>query len=81
MISPISLLTQHLLNSNKDAFQIATQCKFLEQAGKGTLKKEILQKWLGQDRLYAQAYIRFASILLADILLPSVVNPGSVSER
>jgi hypothetical protein len=74
-------LTQDLLDSDKDGFRIATQSKFLELAGRGKLSKEVLQKWLGQDRLYAQAYVRFASLLLANIKLPPVVDSNSINER
>jgi thiaminase len=74
-------LTQDLLDSDTEGFKIATQSKFLELAGKGKLSKEILQKWLGQDRLYAQAYVRFASLLLANVKLPSSINPKHINER
>ena len=74
-------LTQDLLDSDTKGFKTATQSRFLELAGRGKLSKEVLQKWLGQDRLYAQAYVRFASLLLANIKLPSVVDPNSINER
>jgi thiaminase len=74
-------LTQDLLDSDTEGFKTATQTRFLELAGRGKLSKEVLQKWLGQDRLYAQAYVRFASLLLANIKLPSVVDPNSINER
>jgi thiaminase len=74
-------LTQDLLDSDSESFKTATQSRFLELAGRGKLSKEGLQKWLGQDRLYAQAYVRFASLLLANIKLPSVVDPNSINER
>lgn len=74
-------LTQYLLNLDREAFKNATEAKFLEKAGKGTLSKEVLQKWLSQDRLYAQAYIRFASLLLANTPLPSTVAPEHVNEQ
>jgi thiaminase len=74
-------LTQDLLDSDTEGFKTATQTRFLELAGRGKLSKEVLQKWLGQDRLYAQAYVRFASLLLANNKLPSVVDPNSINER
>jgi thiaminase len=74
-------LTQDLLDSDKEGFHAATQSKFLELAGRGKLSKDVLQKWLGMDRLYAQAYVRFASLLLANIKLPSSINPKHINER
>jgi thiaminase len=74
-------LTQALLDSDTKGFKTATQSKFLELAGKGKLNKSVLQKWLGQDRLYAQAYVRFASLLLANIELPSSINSKHINER
>jgi thiaminase len=74
-------LTQHLLAHSPSAFKHATQSPFLSLAGSGTLSKTLLSEWLGQDRLYAQAYIRFASLLLANIPLPQTVDAGDVNER
>ncbi|KAH8807645.1 hypothetical protein F5884DRAFT_789754 [Xylogone sp. PMI_703] len=74
-------LTEHLFALDPEKFKVATQSKFLEKAGNGTLSKEILQEWLAQDRLYAQAYIRFASLLLANLPLPSTVSPNHINER
>jgi thiaminase len=74
-------VTAHLLALDPGQFQTATQATFLEKAGKGTLSKEMLQEWLSQDRLYAQAYLRFASLLLANIPLPSTVSPNHINER
>jgi hypothetical protein len=81
MPSPSTSLTSHLLSLSPSAFKSAAQSPFLERAGKGTLKKEVLQKWLSQDRLYAQAYIRFASLLLANMPLPEKVESGHVNEQ
>jgi thiaminase len=74
-------LTQHLLNLNPEAFKKATQTPFLAQAGKGTLSKEILQQWLSQDRLYAQAYVRFVSHIISSLRLPQSVSPQNINER
>ncbi|KAG0649967.1 putative transcription factor [Hyphodiscus hymeniophilus] len=79
-------LTTHLLSSTSEptgsnAFKNATQTPFLHHAGLGTLPKSTLSKWLAQDRLYAQAYIRFASLLLANVPLPSRVDPNHVNEQ
>ena len=81
MPSQLQSLTSYLLSCTASEFKIATQSKFLEQAGKGKLKRDILQSWLGMDRLYAQAYVRFAGLLLAGIKLPEVVNSEDVNER
>jgi thiaminase len=74
-------LANHLLTLNPEAFKAATQTPFLEKAGKGALSKEILQEWLAQDRLYAQAYLRFATLLLANIPPPTAVSPNHINER
>lgn len=78
---PDQTLTAHLLAHAPSAFKAATQSPFLTQAGNGTLAKTVVEEWLGQDRLYAQAYIRFASLLLANIPLPMRVEAGHVNER
>lgn len=74
-------LADHLITLYPAASKAATESSFLEKAGKGTLSKEALQEWLAQDRLYAQAYLRFASLLLANIPLPSTVSPNHINER
>src|SRR6266536_1294513 len=74
-------LTKHLLELDVSGFEKATRSRFLEKAGKGILSKEVLQQWLSQDRLYAQAYIRFASLLLANIPLPVFIKPNHINER
>ncbi|KAN0117664.1 heme oxygenase-like protein [Hyaloscypha variabilis] len=74
-------LTDHLMNLDPKSFQLATQVSFLEKAGHGTLSKEILQTWLSQDRLYAQAYMRFASLLLANIRLPLKIASEDINEK
>jgi thiaminase len=66
---------------DKAAFERATEAEFLEKAGKGTLDKRLLEKWLSQDRLYAQVYTRFASLLLANTHLPAAVEPEDVNEK
>ena len=74
-------LTTHLLSLDPQAFTQATQTPFLSHAGAGTLSKEVLQRWLAQDRLYAQAYIRFAALLLANVRLSGRVDGSSFEER
>lgn len=69
-------LTSLLRVTSKSAFEKATHHPFLEAAGKGELPKEKLSQWLAQDRLYAQAYVRFIGALLTKVVLP-VNNPHS----
>ncbi|KAH7383609.1 transcription regulator [Cadophora sp. MPI-SDFR-AT-0126] len=74
-------LSTHLLTLHPQAFTSATQTPFLSHAGAGTLPKDVLQKWLAQDRLYAQAYIRFAALLLANVRLSGRVDGDAFEER
>lgn len=73
-------LTSLLKVTNKSAFEKATKHPFLEAAGKGELPKEKLSQWLAQDRLYAQAYVRFIGGLLTKVVLPTS-DPHSRSKR
>lgn len=63
-------LTSSLLESSSDEFTAATQHPFLISAGKGTLAKHDLSRWLSQDRLYAETYISFITSLIARVTLP-----------
>ncbi|KAK5952193.1 hypothetical protein OHC33_006666 [Knufia fluminis] len=63
-------LTSALLGSSPDQFRAATQHPFLMSAGKGTLSKHDLSRWLSQDRLYAETYISFITSLIARVTLP-----------
>jgi len=63
-------LTSTLLESSSAEFKAATQHPFLVSAGKGTLSKHDLSRWLSQDRLYAETYISFISSLIARVTLP-----------
>ncbi|KAL4926227.1 putative transcription regulator PAB1642 [Aspergillus undulatus] len=65
-------LTTHLLTTTPDPLKTATTHPFLAHAGSGTLPKETLAQWLSQDRLYAQAYVRFMGLLLSKVHLPLV---------
>ncbi|OKL60358.1 hypothetical protein UA08_04097 [Talaromyces atroroseus] len=69
-------LTSLLKATNTAAFERATKHPFLEAAGKGEIPKERLSQWLAQDRLYAQAYVRFIGALLTKVVLPPC-NPNS----
>ncbi|KAI1107828.1 heme oxygenase-like protein [Jackrogersella minutella] len=75
-------MTEYLLSSPEitDLYQRATQSQFLSLAGKGQLPPEILSQWLSQDRLYAQAYIRFAGGLISRVQLPIKVQDGETSK-
>ncbi|EED19968.1 transcription regulator PAB1642, putative [Talaromyces stipitatus ATCC 10500] len=64
-------LTNLLKITSKAAFERATKHPFLEAAGKGELPKEKLSQWLAQDRLYAQAYVRFIGAMLTKVVLPN----------
>jgi thiaminase len=65
-------ITSRLLQNPlcKPLYQRATQAHFLRAAGQGRLSKALLSQWLSQDRLYAQAYVRFIGGLLSRIRLP-----------
>ncbi|KAI0483027.1 heme oxygenase-like protein [Xylariaceae sp. FL0804] len=68
-------LTEHLLGSSGgedtgDLYRRATQSEFLARAGQGRLPREQLSQWLSQDRLYAQAYVRFIGGLISRVHLP-----------
>ncbi|TVY42191.1 hypothetical protein LOCC1_G006143, partial [Lachnellula occidentalis] len=73
---PPTSLTTHLLTLTPSSFTHATQNPFLENAGRGTLGKDVLGGWLARDRLYAQAYVRFAAGLIARVELPVGVDGG-----
>ncbi|EXJ79055.1 hypothetical protein A1O3_08556 [Capronia epimyces CBS 606.96] len=63
-------LTRILLHSAPESFQSATEHPFLRLAGRGTLPRATLSRWLSQDRLYAQSYIGFIGALIARVELP-----------
>ncbi|KAI0125733.1 hypothetical protein BJ170DRAFT_596964 [Xylariales sp. AK1849] len=71
-------LTSHLLTSSStsDLYKRATQSAFLSLAGQGRLPREKLSQWLSQDRLYAQAYVRFIGGLMSRIRLPLGTGSG-----
>jgi thiaminase len=73
-------LTSLLKSTSTAAFEKATKHPFLEAAGKGEIPKEKLSQWLAQDRLYAQAYVRFIGALLTKVTLPPS-NPNSRQAR
>lgn len=63
-------LTNHLLNSNSQAFTAATQQPFLSHAGCGTLAAGPLGQWMVQDGHYTRGYVQFIGSLIAKIRLP-----------
>ncbi|CZT20879.1 uncharacterized protein RCC_06739 [Ramularia collo-cygni] len=69
----MSSFTQALVVSDPAFFQRATQSPFLRRAAQGTLSKEVLGKWLANDRLYVHGYLRAAGRLLSFLSLPQVV--------
>ncbi|KAJ2906160.1 hypothetical protein MKZ38_002875 [Zalerion maritima] len=50
-------LTNHLLDSDPDAFRAATQSKFLSLAASGELDSAKLGLWLTYDRIYIHKYL------------------------
>ncbi|KAJ5818469.1 hypothetical protein N7474_004060 [Penicillium riverlandense] len=75
-----ALLTTYLLSNAPHALTRATTHPFLRAAGRGKLPKATLSQWLSQDRLYAQAYIRFIGLLLSKIRIPPN-SPNSATSR
>ena len=69
-------LTEHLLSTQEPLYKSATQHPFLLAGAEGRLPKQVLARWLANDRLYIHSYIRAAGTLLASIDLPRPV-PGS----
>ncbi|KAH7150307.1 hypothetical protein B0J13DRAFT_286578 [Dactylonectria estremocensis] len=78
-------LTGALLASDKSGYQRATQSEFLRLAANGQLSKNILGRWLANDRLYIHSYIcgigRFISLLqFPDIVPHSAEDPASATK-
>ncbi|KAI1859724.1 hypothetical protein JX265_010173 [Neoarthrinium moseri] len=76
-------LTSHLTShpQTAEAYTRATQSAFLSLAGQGRLPRPVLSQWLSQDRLYAQAYVRFIGGLLARLRLPVAKAADAVEWR
>ncbi|KAH8676026.1 hypothetical protein BX600DRAFT_193361 [Xylariales sp. PMI_506] len=70
---PEQTLTYRLLQgqSTRELYTRSTQSAFLSLAGQGRLPKGALSQWLAQDRLYAQAYLRFIGCLISRLRLPT----------
>ncbi|KAI8953839.1 heme oxygenase-like protein [Xylaria longipes] len=75
------LLTESLLADAEIAnlYQRATQSQFLRLGGQGRLARSTLSEWLSQDRLYAQAYIRFVGGLISRVKLPVEMDAKGAS--
>ncbi|KAL2000862.1 hypothetical protein VTN02DRAFT_2550 [Thermoascus thermophilus] len=73
-------LTTLLLSTFTSSFHRATTHPFLRLAGQGKISKKVLSEWLSQDRLYAQAYLRFIGLLLSKVVIPPR-NPDSGRPR
>lgn len=67
-------LTGHLLATQEQLYKSATQHPFLLAGAEGRLPKDILSRWLANDRLYIHSYIRAAGQFLASIDLPKKVS-------
>lgn len=64
-------VTENLMSLHQEDYRAATQAPFLKAAGMGQLGKTLLSRWLSQDRLYAQGYVRFVGMMLSKIKLPT----------
>ncbi|KAI1808355.1 heme oxygenase-like protein [Daldinia bambusicola] len=75
-------ISKDLLSSPEvaDLYQRATESQFLSLAGQGQLPPDVLCQWLSQDRLYAQAYIRFAGGLISRVKLPTSVDGQDITK-
>lgn len=69
-------LTQQLLVSDEQAYKRATQSEFLKLAGHGKASKELLGRWLANDRLYIHSYCRGLGRLLSFLEYPDTVQPN-----
>ncbi|KAH7034972.1 uncharacterized protein B0I36DRAFT_317333 [Microdochium trichocladiopsis] len=76
-------VTAHLLDlpGTKELYPRATQSRFLELAGQGKLPRHYLSQWLSQDRLYAQAYVRFIGGLTSLVELPLATAARSQQQQ
>ncbi|KAI2614480.1 heme oxygenase-like protein [Hypoxylon fragiforme] len=75
-------LTEYLTSSPEvpDIYERATRTEFLSLAGQGRLPSELLSQWLSQDRLYVQAYIRFAGGLISRVNLSARIDGEDASK-
>ncbi|GFZ42848.1 hypothetical protein JCM24511_00566 [Saitozyma sp. JCM 24511] len=74
--------SEYLLAKYDDDFDTATRHPFLLSAGQGTLDKDVLERWLRQDYLYAfVGYVKFASLLLSRLPVPSAIPSPSTAHH
>ncbi|KAM0240735.1 hypothetical protein ACHAP5_007941 [Fusarium lateritium] len=69
-------LTKQLLASDEQGYKRATQSEFLRLAGHGKVPKELLGRWLANDRLYIHSYCRGLGRLLGFLEYPDTVQQG-----
>ncbi|KAM0433015.1 hypothetical protein ACHAPT_004720 [Fusarium lateritium] len=69
-------LTQKLLASDEEGYKKATQSEFLKLAANGQLSKDVLGRWLANDRLYIHSYCRGLGRLLSFLEYPDNVQRG-----
>ena len=73
-------LTKQLLASDEQAYKKATQSEFLRLAGNGKASKDILGRWLANDRLYIHSYCRGLGHLLSFLQYPDTVQQNAKSD-
>ncbi|KAK2062871.1 heme oxygenase-like protein [Colletotrichum caudatum] len=65
-------LVQNLLASDPQSYNRATQSRFLSAAANGAVPRDVLARWLANDRLYIHSYIKGVGRLLDALDLPDV---------
>ncbi|KAH7189612.1 uncharacterized protein B0J16DRAFT_118012 [Fusarium flagelliforme] len=70
-------LTKQLLASDEQAYKKATQSEFLRLAGNGKASKDLLGRWLANDRLYIHSYCRGLGRLLSFLQYPDTVQQNA----
>lgn len=81
---PATRFTQALVASDAPAYRRATQAAFLRRAAQGRVSKDLLGRWLANDRLYIHGYVRGLGRLLSFLALPDVpaaAAPAGPAER
>ena len=73
---PSYSLTKQLLATDEEGYKKATQSEFLKLAANGQLSKDILGRWLANDRLYIHSYCRGLGSLLSFLQYPDNVRRG-----
>ena len=79
---PVTMtMTQWLMDRDGEGFLKATQSSFLQAAGSGLVAKGVVERWLSQDRLYAQGYVKFIGMMLAKIRYPTSAGMDGLQWR